>query len=112
MMQTLVAVNLAIKQILNENPDFFKQSPNERKQFLIISIGTGTTKNEEKFNAEIAAKWGKLGWILQIPSFSTPIIDVFSQAGGDMVDFHLSTVTHVLHSRDTYLRIQVINYFS
>nr|AFK45940.1 unknown [Lotus japonicus] len=57
-----------------------------------------------KFNAKMAAKWGLLDWLTS--GGSTPLIDMFSQSSGDMVDFHLSTVTQAHHSEDNYLRIQ------
>jgi len=49
----------------------------------------------------MAAKWGLLDWLTQ--SGSTPLINVFTQSSADMVDFHLSAVTHALHSQDNYL---------
>ncbi|XP_061343616.1 patatin-like protein 2 isoform X1 [Gastrolobium bilobum] len=101
---TLVAMNEVTKQIIDENSDFFPIKPLEYDRFLIISIGTGTAKNEEKFNAKMAAKWGLLDWLTH--SGCTPLIDVFTQSSADMVDFHLSTLTQALHSEDNYLRIQ------
>lgn len=98
-------MNEVTKQIINQSPDFFPIKPLEYGRFLIISIGTGTAKNEEKFNAQMAAKWGLLDWLTH--SGSNPLIDVFTQSSGDMVDFHLSAVTQALHSEDNYLRIQV-----
>lgn len=74
-------------------------------RFLIISIGTGTPRNEQKLNAPMAAKWGLLDWLAH--SGSTPLIDCFTQSSADLVDFHLATVTQALHSQKNYLRIQV-----
>ncbi|KAL2318600.1 hypothetical protein Fmac_032476 [Flemingia macrophylla] len=101
---TLVSMNDVTKQIIKENPDFFSIKPMEYGRFLIISIGTGTAKNEEKFNAAMAAKWGLLDWLTH--SGTTPLIDIFSQSSADMVDFHLSALTQALRSQDNYLRIQ------
>ncbi|TKY57794.1 Patatin protein 2 [Spatholobus suberectus] len=103
-LQTLVAVNEVTKQIIKQNPDFFPIKPLEYGRFLIISIGTGTAKNEEKFSAQMAAKWGLLDWLTH--GGTTPLIDVFTQSSADMVDFHLCAVTQALHSEDNYLRIQ------
>ncbi|XP_027939448.1 patatin-like protein 2 [Vigna unguiculata] len=101
---TLVAMNEVTKQIMKQNSDFFPMKPMEYNRFLIISIGTGTAKNEEKFNAKIASKWGLLDWLTY--DGSTPLTDVFTQSSADMVDFHLSAVTQALRSEDNYLRIQ------
>ncbi|TKY75093.1 Patatin protein 2 [Spatholobus suberectus] len=106
-LQSLVAVNQVTKQIINENPDFFSIKPTEYGRFLIISLGTGTPKNEQKFNAKIAAKWGLLDWLTH--SGSTPLVDVFTQSSADMVDYHLATVTQALHSENNYLGYRMIH---
>lgn len=106
--QTLVAVNEVTKQIINQNNDFDSIKPMEYSRFLIISLGTGTPKNEQKFDSKLAAKWGLLDWLTH--GGSTPLIDMFSQSSGDMVDYNLATVTQALNSQDNYLRIQVIIY--
>ncbi|KAL9330028.1 hypothetical protein ACSQ67_005031 [Phaseolus vulgaris] len=76
--QTLVAMNEVTKQIMKQNSDFFPMKPLEYSRFLIISIGTGTAKNEEKINGQIAAKWGLLDWLAY--NGSTPLTDVFTQS--------------------------------
>ncbi|XP_027902734.1 patatin-like protein 2 [Vigna unguiculata] len=101
---SLVAMNQVTKQIINDNPDFFSIKPMEFGRFLIISLGTGTPKNEHKFNAKMAAKWGLLDWLTN--SGSSPLIDVLTHSSGDMVDFHLATATQALNSENNYLRIQ------
>uniref|UniRef100_A0A5B6YT13 Patatin-like protein 3 n=1 Tax=Davidia involucrata TaxID=16924 RepID=A0A5B6YT13_DAVIN len=73
-------------------------------RLLVISLGTGSSKIEEKYDADEAAKWGVLGWLTN--GGSTPLVDVFTQASADMVDFHLSVVFQALHSERNYLRIQ------
>lgn len=104
--QTLVAMTEVTKQIFDGNPDIFPIKPVDYGRFLIISVGTGTAKIEQKYDAKSASKWGVLGWLLH--QGSTPLVDVFAQASGDMVDYHLSVVTQALHCEDNYLRIQVI----
>ena len=98
-------MNQVTKQIIDENPDFFPIKPLEIGRFLIISLGTGAPKNEQKFSAIMAAKWGLLGWLTN--SGCTPVIDVFSHSSVDMVDFHLATITEALHAENNYLRMQV-----
>ena len=98
-------MNEVTKQIIDDNPDFFTIKPMEMGRFLIISLGTGTPKNEQKFNANMTAKWGLLDWLTH--GGSTPIIDVFSHSSADLVHFHLATVTQALHAENNYLRIQV-----
>ncbi|XP_049392749.1 patatin-like protein 2 [Solanum stenotomum] len=100
----LVATSQVTKQIMAGNPDFFPIKPIDYGRFLVISVGTGSAKVEQKYNAKIASKWGVLGWLLN--GGSTPIVDVFTQASGDMVDFHISVVFQALHSEENYLRIQ------
>uniref|UniRef100_A0A5B7BKZ5 Patatin n=1 Tax=Davidia involucrata TaxID=16924 RepID=A0A5B7BKZ5_DAVIN len=100
----LVAISQVTNEIFDENPDFFPIKPMDYGRFLVISIGTGSSKIEQKYNAEMAAKWGVLDWLLH--GGSTPLVDVFTQASADMVDFHISVVFQALHSEDNYLRIQ------
>ncbi|XP_038974245.1 patatin-like protein 2 [Phoenix dactylifera] len=100
----LVAMGEVTKEIFKGNQDFFPIKPTDYGRFLVISIGTGTQKNEEKFDAKEAGKWGILGWLLS--GGSNPLIDAFTQASGDMVDIHLSVVFQALHSQSRYLRIQ------
>ncbi|KAK2994432.1 hypothetical protein RJ640_001248, partial [Escallonia rubra] len=97
--RTLIAMGEETKQIMRGNPDFFPIKPMDYGRYLVISLGTGSAKSEEKYNAVEAAKWGVLGWL-------TPLVDVFTPASADMVDFHLKVVFQALHSEKNYLRIQ------
>lgn len=73
-------------------------------RFIVISIGTGSNKSEQKYNAKMVAKWGALTWLFN--SGSTPILDCFNEASTDMVDYHNSVLFTALQSQDNYLRIQ------
>lgn len=88
-----------------ENKDFSSIKPVDYSKFLVISLGTGSAKMEEKFSAEKASKWGLLGWLYN--DGATPLIDAFSQASADMVDIHISAVFQALYCKEKYLRIQV-----
>ncbi|KAL6318299.1 hypothetical protein AAG906_039391 [Vitis piasezkii] len=101
---TLVAIGEVTKEIIRGSPDFFPIKPMDYGRFLVISLGTGSSKAEEKYNADEAAKWGVLGWLTG--GGSTPLVKVFTQASGDMIDLHLSEVFQALHSEKSYLRIQ------
>lgn len=81
---------------------------NDARRMLVLSLGTGLPKHEEKYNATQASEWGALSWIFQLNSGSTPIIDFFTDASSDMVDFHVSTLFQSLKVDQNYLRIQVM----
>ncbi|KAJ8541073.1 hypothetical protein K7X08_001889 [Anisodus acutangulus] len=100
----LVAIAEVSKEILKNNPDFFPIKPMDYGRFLVISIGTGAAKREQKYNSSIAAKWGIVDWLFH--KGSTPLVEVFTQSSADMVDYHNSVVFQALHSEDSYLRIQ------
>ncbi|EXB86651.1 Patatin group A-3 [Morus notabilis] len=100
----LVAVNEIAKEIHQGNPDFSPIKPMEFGRFLVISLGTGSPKSVEKYNADEAAKWGIIGWLNS--HHSTPLADIFTEASSDLVDFFLATVFQALHSDKNYLRIQ------
>ncbi|KAK2660372.1 hypothetical protein Ddye_006905 [Dipteronia dyeriana] len=99
----LVAMGEVTKAIIRGNSDFFPIKPMDYGRFLVISLGTGSGKDQGKYSADAAAKWGVLGWLTS--GGSTPLVDVFTQASADMVDLHISAVFQALHS-DKYLRIQ------
>ena len=101
----MVAINEVAKEIHQGNPDFFPIKPTEFGRFLVVSLGTGSANPKEKYSADEAAKWGMLGWLNS--HHSTPLVDIFTQASSDLVDFFLSTVFQALHSDKNYLRIQV-----
>lgn len=101
--QTLAAINLVSLQNATSSPT----KPVECDRFLVLSLGTGTAKVEQKYDAEQAAKWGILGWLMN--GGSSPLADIFLQASSDVVDFHLSTIFQLLNSQENYLRIQVPN---
>lgn len=103
-MQTLAAMNVVTKEIFKDNPDFFPVKPMDYGRFLVISLGTGSPKLEEKFSAKDSAKWGVLGWLYT--KGTTPLINIFTQASADMVDIHASVVFQALHCQKNYLRIQ------
>lgn len=104
--QTLLALNEVTKEIFLQNADFLPIKPVDYGKFLVLSLGTGSAKQEEKSNASKASKWGVLGWLYN--NGTTPLIDSFSQASSDMVDIHASVVFQALHCEGNYLRIQVI----
>lgn len=89
------------------NSDFLNIKPMEyRKEYIVISIGTGSPMQEDKYSAPMAAKWGVLGWLQN--KGGNPLIDSFFQASSDMVDFHASVVFKAFQSEERYLRIQVL----
>ncbi|RZS28854.1 hypothetical protein BHM03_00062504 [Ensete ventricosum] len=92
------------KEILLNNPDFFTYQPVEYDRFLVLSLGTGAPKQEEKFTAQESAKWGVLGWLSN--KGTTPLIDIFTQGSADMVDIHASVLFQALNKGKYYLRIQ------
>lgn len=101
--------NLALCHISQEikrkkNPDYYGVKPMDCRKFLVISLGTGNPKLEEKFTAIDAAKWGMLGWLYN--SGSTPLIDSFMQASADVVDINVSILFEARNSEENYLRIQ------
>ncbi|XP_020215990.1 patatin-like protein 3 [Cajanus cajan] len=100
---TLVAMREVTKHLMR-NPDGRGIEPLDYKCFVVLSIGTGSNKNEHKYNAEMVSKWGSLTWLFN--SGSTPIVDCFSEASTDMVDYHNCMVFNALQSEDNYLRIQ------
>lgn len=95
-----------MKQMMKKNPEFYPTDVSKNyDRFLVISLGTGTAKNDHKYSAQKAAKWGILGWLYD--GGHTPLVEAFNHASADMVDVQNSIVFQALHSENNYLRIQV-----
>ncbi|KAF9678462.1 hypothetical protein SADUNF_Sadunf07G0037500 [Salix dunnii] len=84
--------------------EFADVDPTQRKGMLLLSLGTGEAKYEEKYNAPTAANWSMINWVYN--NGKTPLIDMFSSAISDMVDYHISTLFQSVDSKEYYLRIQ------
>ncbi|XP_019167764.1 PREDICTED: patatin-like protein 1 isoform X2 [Ipomoea nil] len=103
---TLVAISTVTQRMARkDDPDFAGTNPMDCQRFRVLSLGTGSSKYSQKYTAKMAANWGIIGWLTH--SDGNPLIDVFSDASSDMVDFHIATIFHSLDAGDNYLRIQV-----
>ncbi|GAB4839365.1 Proteolipid protein 2 [Ancistrocladus abbreviatus] len=100
----LVAISEVIKEITSGSADFVRMNPLDYNRFLVLSLGTGSARSEQKYNAEDVAKWGVLAWLTS--SGSTPLIEVFMRGSADMVDYYLATTFQALQSEENYVRIQ------
>ncbi|CAO2142395.1 unnamed protein product [Urochloa humidicola] len=85
----------AIAKNGNEQTDY--------KNFLVISLGTGSAKELHNNTAEECKKWNMLDWLIKN---GNPIIDMFSQASADVIDIHASVRFQDLGCEENYLRIQ------
>ena len=107
-LQALVAIAEVSNHICHHGQSAnFNVEPMQYNRFLVISLGTGSPKQDMQYSANEAAKWGILGWLTTM-SGNTPLFDAFNQASADMVDFHLASVFRALNCEDNYLRIQVL----
>ncbi|KAJ4813485.1 Patatin [Rhynchospora pubera] len=101
---TLTAMSQVTREIALGNDQSFPIKPTEYNKFLVISLGTGSNKTENKISAKEAAKWGIFGWLSH--NGTSPIVDIFNYASADMVDIHLAVLFQALQSEENYLRIQ------
>ncbi|WVZ92480.1 hypothetical protein U9M48_038542 [Paspalum notatum var. saurae] len=101
---TLLAMTHVSKQILLGNKNFFPAKPADYGKFIVLSLGTGSAKVDEKFDAVECGKWGLKDWLYH--KGATPIIESFTQSSSDLVDIHASVLFQALHSEKNYLRIQ------
>ncbi|KAG5535684.1 hypothetical protein RHGRI_023446 [Rhododendron griersonianum] len=102
--QTLMAITYISKEILKGKFKFVDMKPMEGSRMLVLSLGTGAPKLEEKYSAAEASKWGLLSWVYD--NGATPMVDIYGDASSDMVDIHVSTLFQSLHCEKNYLRIQ------
>ncbi|KAB1200898.1 Patatin-like protein 2 [Morella rubra] len=103
---TMMAISQNLKEILMQNTKVNDMNPMEYgKRTLVLSLGTGSAKHEEKYSATRASKWGLFSWLYD--KGANPLFDVYNDASSDMVDFHVSTLFQALDRKNNvYLRIQ------
>ncbi|KAL3505173.1 hypothetical protein ACH5RR_035014 [Cinchona calisaya] len=65
----LVAINQVTKVVSGGNSDFFCMKPLEYDRFIVLSLGSGTANEENKYDADEAAKWGIFGWLTNTDAF-------------------------------------------
>ncbi|KAE8126162.1 hypothetical protein FH972_020906 [Carpinus fangiana] len=92
--------SLAVAEVSKE----LKRRNSPTKPYLLISIGTGSSKAKQKYNSHNAAKWGLFSWLIR--RGSSPIVDAFTQSSAYMVDLNLSTIFGTNCSEECFLRIQ------
>ncbi|XWS64744.1 hypothetical protein CRYUN_Cryun05aG0029800 [Craigia yunnanensis] len=102
---TLLAISEVTKEMsLNRkvpclnNMDFSK--------LLVLSLGTGSSKRDEKLEVGDGKSWGLFSWFMG-PNGTNPLFDVVLTAMDDMVDIYLSVFFQGSSFKDNYLRIQV-----
>lgn len=104
-----MAISQIRKEMLMQKTEKNGKKPVEEcKSMLVLSLGTGAAKYEEKYNAAKASKWGLISWMYD--NGATPLLDIYFDASSDMVDFHVSTLFQAYESKNNYLRIQVRAY--
>ncbi|KAK1383332.1 Patatin [Heracleum sosnowskyi] len=101
---THVAITHIFNEIVKGNFENVDIKPMDTTKILVISLGTGTAKFEEKYNASMVAQWSPINWIFD--KGATPLIDVYSACSTDMVDIQVSSLFQALGAEQNYLRIQ------
>ncbi|KAK6798436.1 hypothetical protein RDI58_006139 [Solanum bulbocastanum] len=62
-------------------------------KYLVLSVGTGTSKSEKKYDEVRAAKWGLISCLYK--DGKCPLVDAFTFASADMADLHFSLLFSV-----------------
>lgn len=102
----MIPISHISKEIFKQKPlEFSGINPTVSAQMLVLSLGTGTAKEDQKYDAAMASRWGLLQWVYDFGR--TTLLDIFRDASSDMVDFHVSTLFQCSGSHNNYLRIQV-----
>ncbi|KAL8124852.1 patatin-like protein 1 [Apium graveolens] len=101
---THVAITHIFNEIVKGNIENVDIKPMDTTKILVISLGTGTAKFEDKYTATMVAQWSPINWIFD--KGATPLIDVYSASSTDMVDIQISSLFQALGAEKNYLRIQ------
>ncbi|TVU37894.1 hypothetical protein EJB05_11237, partial [Eragrostis curvula] len=104
---TMVTINQISRNTIVSKEEFVPAGgPMDYDKFLVISIGTGTTKDAEMYTAKEVDGWGLKSWLYYSKDGYTPIIDMFSYSSAAAVDLNVSILFQALGSERNYLRIQ------
>ncbi|XP_038716529.1 patatin-like protein 2 [Tripterygium wilfordii] len=99
---TLMAISEVIKEMTKgDNAELHHI---DYSRFLVLSLGTGEAKDEDKYDAKEAAGWGVFSWLTA--GNSTPLINFFTESSSDLVDYHLDTLFQAINQKKSYFRIQ------
>lgn len=100
---------LAICELMRESSRSDSPSVLENidpSKFLILSVGTGSSQMNNKLEVQDPTEWGLVKWFIG-PAETTPLMDVFTSAMNDMVEFYMSVFYGNSGFKENYLRIQV-----
>lgn len=112
-MKTMLAISHIFREMARKNSelkDDVVEPVMDGKRMLVLSLGTGAAKHEEKYSAAKASQWGLINWVFD--NGSTPLVDIFGDASSDVVDFLVSTLFQSRSHKKNYLRIQVYFIFN
>lgn len=97
-MQTKFAIEEAKKEIIPSKVI-------AKVRFLVVSLGTGSQKIENTYDANEVAKWASEQWLIH--KGESPLVDTLMEAHKDSMDSDLWTDLQIFQSQQYYLRIQV-----
>ncbi|KAL6551702.1 hypothetical protein OROGR_007856 [Orobanche gracilis] len=97
---TLLAMTHMWRQMLVD----MQVQPFDNHRMLVLSLGAGLAKSEEKYSAKAVAKWGLVSWLFH--EGDTPLLHFYGDASSNMVDIHVSTIFQSIGNETNYLRIQ------
>ncbi|XP_030934641.1 patatin-like protein 2 [Quercus lobata] len=73
-------------------------------RFLVVSLGTGSQKIENTYDANEVAKWALQQWLTH--KGESPLEDTLMEAKKDIMDLDIWTDLQIFQSQQYYLRIQ------
>ncbi|KAF8394708.1 hypothetical protein HHK36_020925 [Tetracentron sinense] len=100
---TLLAIHEARK--MNGKQDTSDDSLRDGSRYLVLSLGTGSSKRDSYEVKQDHCHWGLLNW-LSSGKDKHPLIDVFFTAMDGMVEIYMSMIFQADDRRSNYLRIQ------
>ncbi|KAK6232947.1 hypothetical protein SCA6_003020 [Theobroma cacao] len=102
---TLLAISEVTREI-SSNREVPCLSNMDYGKLLVLSLGTGSSKSDEKLEVGDGQSWGLFSWFMG-PNGTNPLFDVVLTATDDMVDIYLSVFFQGSSFKDNYLRIQI-----
>nr|GEW69836.1 patatin-like protein 2 [Tanacetum cinerariifolium] len=97
---------VALEEVTRDVMKDFKDHEGKRHpygQFLVLSLGTGAHNIEGKYDVKESSTWGVWGWVAL---HGSPLIQIFTHASTELVDYRMNNVFDILGCPDNFLRIQ------
>lgn len=100
----MFAINEVIMEIASVPIESLKH-----RRYLVLSLGTGSPKFQDKYDVKKASSWGTVGWLYS--GGSTPLFDAFACSDSEKTEYDVLAFFRGINANGYYMRVQVSSAF-